>query len=161
MGKFLQVLFEDRITSSPMTIVTMSSSSLNWKKDICMKDISQEKVGTKAAMGLGLVKVPKGAGSAAFGYPPPICTFQSANKGGRCTLSFRGVDTHSLRKYFLISMYKQLFSHYQERQGPLWQSAGGTVFYFFRKRKQISIMSTHQSCRIDYKIQRCLWCLIL
>lgn len=40
------------------------------EEDICMKDISQEKVGTKAAMGLGLVKVPKGAGSAAFGYPP-------------------------------------------------------------------------------------------
>lgn len=67
LGNVLQVLVEDRIISSPMSVVTMSSSSFRWKK---YERDRPEKIGTKAAMGLEQEKVPKRAGRSAFGYPP-------------------------------------------------------------------------------------------
>lgn len=51
-----------------------------------MKEISQEKRGAKAALGLGLVKGPKGAGRSAFGYPPQSLNskVQIKGEGARC-----------------------------------------------------------------------------
>lgn len=56
------------------------------EEDTCVKEISWEKIGAKAAMDLGLVKVPKGAGRSAFGHPLPSAysNVQIKEGGAQC-----------------------------------------------------------------------------
>lgn len=55
-----------------------------------MKEIAWEKIGTKAAMGSELEKVPKRAGRDLH-----------FSKGGRCIETFRGMDVHSTESMLL------------------------------------------------------------
>lgn len=70
------------------------------EEDICMKAISQEKIGAKAAMGLGLVKVPKEQGGQLLVIPHSLYTPKCKWRRGRCAVFQR--DGHPLPEKMLL-----------------------------------------------------------
>lgn len=133
LGNILQVLVEDRIISSPMPIVTMSSSSFRWKK---YERDCPDKNRNKSCLGFGTRGSAKKSREGSFRLPPKIFIFQSADKGGRCIVTFRGMYMHSTENMLLhFCTYAAVFPDYQEWPVLLWESVGGSLFYFFKEKK--------------------------